>query len=181
MFKFELFTLDADDVGNISMFFCLSTLLSVPRNLHKEKTFMKIGSRKGREHTTHIPSMEFREKLWQHFFPKSLLGLVNNYKANFHRWILKLLILFCFPILYKLRHLLLNCLNFTGTDFEKVATHRDSESTCLIFANRFTPTVRPYVLIWCQGWNYCSFIAQYISVSIDIFGTKSCTLHQMYH
>ena len=49
MFKFELFTLDVDDVGNISMLFCLPTLLSVPRNLHKEKTIMKIGSTKGRE------------------------------------------------------------------------------------------------------------------------------------
>ena len=81
MFKFELFTLDADDVGNISMLFCLSTLLSVLQNLQTEKTIMKIGSRKGREHTTHIPSMEFREKLWQYFFPKSLLSHINNYKA----------------------------------------------------------------------------------------------------
>ena len=52
MFKFELFTLDADDVENISMLFCLSTLLSVPRNLHKENTIMKIGSGKGKEENT---------------------------------------------------------------------------------------------------------------------------------
>ena len=86
-----------------------------------------------REHTTHIPSMEFREKLWQYFFPKSLLGLVNNYKANFHRWILKLLILFCFPILYKLRHLHLNCLNFTGKTLKKLQ-HTEIQSQLVWFS-----------------------------------------------
>ena len=86
MFKFELFTLDADDVGNISMLFRLSTLLSVPRNLQKEKIISKTVSGKGKKRTHN--SWSLGENFGSTFSKKTFsawLTKANNYKPDFQR------------------------------------------------------------------------------------------------